>query len=314
MKLIKKVLITTFITGIILTITGIAISGGISGVKEIFYDSKNYEERRVDLDDSTINLNIILDTKELEVNISDNNKSYLIYNHNIKKDTLTKTLTSFDETIQIKRKVFSFPFVDYNLGAFTNETAKLYLSPNQIEKLNINISSGRLNINNINLDKLDVKVSSGSITLRNVKTVNDIYLKSSSGRINLTNVESNNLTIKSSSGGITAKDLKANKIDTNISSGKTNLTNIEAITLIIKSSSGRITLNNNTAQHTTINSNSGSVIITEQRLRDEISFDIKVSSRTITLYGVKYKQVTDTNNVTNTYTITVQSGNVKINS
>lgn len=314
MKAIRKIIIISFILGATLTIVGLVTSGGFSGVENIFFAKDNYEERRIEIEDNITNLNIEVSVKTLEVKPSETNSSYIIYNHNFKKDNVSTTNDQTNTKIKIKRNYFKFPWVDYQPGSYKYETATLYLASDKIDSLNIKISSGKLVINNLNLQDLNINVSSGSLILKDLNVLNDLTFKVSSGKTTLTNITALNLKGTSGSGNITGTNLEANLIDIKASSGSVKLNNIKGDQLNLKVSSGRVTINESLIKKSIINSSSGNVYITEKRVKGELTFKITAKSGTIYLYGTKYQQVTDTTTNLDSYEITVSSGNVKVNS
>ena len=81
----------------------------------------------------------------------------------------------------------------------------------------------------------------------------------------------------------------------------------------IEISSGKVNISDNNIDETMIKISSGSVKITDKRNREDIGFIIKTSYDSISVFGVKYKEMTDDlTNKAYKYNITTSSGSVKI--
>lgn len=140
--------------------------------------------------------------------------------------------------IEVKRPFFSF-FV------FRRDKIKLtVIVPKSIKgSMEVDLSSGDLDISDFKLGNISISMSSGDLTSRDIVAKN-ISLTSSSGDIYITNSISEGMNTKLSSGNLDIDGLKTSKSKIHNSSGRLNIANSNITSLKISSSSGNTTLSN----------------------------------------------------------------------
>ncbi|MEO1654157.1 MAG: DUF4097 family beta strand repeat-containing protein, partial [Bacteroidota bacterium] len=158
--------------------------------------------------------------------------------------------------------------------------------------VDINNSSGSVQVSGINSELFRLKASSGSIKAQNIKA--NALVKTSSGSIKIENIEGN-VEAQSSSGSQTWQGLKGN-IQTSASSGAIRLQNVNG-DITAKTSSGSIRSNSCTGKmimqassgalsgenieltdHSSFRTNSGGIRMQLRNDVDQLSFELSASS------------------------------------
>lgn len=145
------------------------------------------------------------------------------------------------------------------------DQVSLYLTPEEVDKVQITTNTGAVDINGIKAKEIEIYNQDGSTTLMDVETsglsaksdngiitaqntaLNDGIISTNQGMINLWNIDALDLSLQTESGTINANHVFARSIGTMATSGSTNLNNVIAPNIDALSKSGPIriqTLNN----------------------------------------------------------------------
>lgn len=257
----------------LIIIGGLIVTFGIVNGNGV---NNNMIEKEYDLTESFENIEIDIDTADIEfiksdvnkvkvtekekeyhkVNVIDNRlviRSYnelkwfeRIFNFNVKKSKVQIYLnkTSFDKlninesTGDIKMPSdFNFNDVIVNLS-----TGDVSFNAKVTNDLSIDSSTGKVTIRNFDGRDIVINGSTGDLELINSVLTGDLVISRSTGDITLANVRANNLKGKTSTGDFTLVDvLITNHINVKASTGDIELNDSDAATLYIETTTGKVT-------------------------------------------------------------------------
>ena len=227
----------------------------ISLVKAIQLKS-SLEENEYFISESFNNIDIDVDTDEVNIFVSDDNVDKVIAVENKGIVVETKVVNN---TLLIKRfdkRNFFDRF--FNFGKFKID---LYLSKEVIDSLDIEASTGNINIGKgLTFESVDIELSTGNINfLSNV--TNHFGIEISTGNVNIKDFKTlGNVEIESSTGNINIENGNCESLEIEISTGKTKLTHvIVAKDLIVEGSTGDVILDGFDAENININLSTGDV-------------------------------------------------------
>lgn len=257
----------------LIIIGGLIVTFGIVNGNGV---NNNMIEKEYDLTDSFENIEIDIDTADIEFIKSDVNKVKVTEKekeyHKVNVIDNRLVIRSYNELKWFER-IFNF--------SFKKMKVQIYLNKTSFDKLNINESTGDIKIpSNFNFNDAIVNLSTGDVSF-NAKVTNDLSIDSSTGKvivrnfdgrdivingstgdlelinsvltgdlvisrstgdITLANVRANNLKGKTSNGNITLADvLITNHINVKASTGDIELNDSDAATLYIETSTGKVT-------------------------------------------------------------------------
>ena len=257
----------------LIVIGGLIVTFGIVNGNGV---NNNMIEKEYDLTESFENIEIDIDTADIEfiksdvnkvkvtekekeyhkVNVIDNRlviRSYnelkwfeRIFNFNIKKSKVQIYLnkTSFDKlNINESTGDIKMPS-DFNFNdAIVNlSTGDVSFNAKVTNDLSIDSSTGKVTIRNFDGRDIVINGSTGDLELINSVLTGDLVVSRSTGDITLTNVRANNLKGKTSNGDFTLVDvLITNQINVKTSTGDIELDGSDAATLYIETTTGKVT-------------------------------------------------------------------------
>lgn len=257
----------------LIIIGGLIVTFGIVNGNGV---NNNMIEKEYDLTESFENIEIDIDTADIEfiksdvnkvkvtekekeyhkVNVIDNRlviRSYnelkwfeRIFNFNIKKSKVQIYLnkTSFDKlNINESTGDIKMPS-DFNFNdAIVNlSTGDVSFNAKVTNDLSIDSSTGKVTIRNFDGRDIVINGSTGDLELINSVLTGDLVVSRSTGDITLTNVRANNLKGKTSNGDFTLVDvLITNQINVKTSTGDIELDGSDAATLYIETTTGKVT-------------------------------------------------------------------------
>lgn len=169
------------------------------------------EEETIKLGDATM-ISVEASSADIEI-ISEDREDISVVLHTYTRGPKLKV--SDGKTIHIEAKRDRMIGMSFSLNYSPRLT--IYVPEGYRESIEIQSSSGDLNIEEFTLDSLDIDLSSGDV--RGKKLVFETgAIKSSSGDINMRDIETNQLKIRSSSGDLRLEDFKG-ELEGNSSSG-----------------------------------------------------------------------------------------------
>lgn len=229
------IIVTIFSLGVVLAGIGLILSNGdfSKAFQADVRTEKTVDETR---DVTSLKLSISADNVEfypsadglLHIEYWDSEKTPYVYTYLNGASELKQT-TSFSW--------FSF-------GSFVTKTVKVYVPTSLSDTLTISLSSGNLyNYGSVlDVETINISISSGNVNFDNI-TAEKIFVDMSSGYFDISNCQINDtLDIKMSSGGVNLKDCYIKSIETVISSGDITSSGLEATYINTFTSSGDVNL------------------------------------------------------------------------
>ena len=120
--------------------------------------------------------------------------------------------------------------------------------------------TGSISVSKQKLEKLEAEVSTGRITFENIEASGSVRAKASTGRVELHGIKCQGLDVKTSTGNIVLKNIVAeNKVKVEASTGRVTLTSCVSDSLEIETSTGDVILNASDAGSIDITTDTGDV-------------------------------------------------------
>lgn len=291
--MIKKVFAVLFFIGIGLIVVGLVLTkGDFSNVVNAFTVAEDYVYVEKDSD---VSINSVL------VDLTSNNISfYKSQDDSIQVNFYESEYDKINMTVEngllsiIGDYKNKFRFFNFRIKPREYKKVDIYLPNSFAGEIDVNLTSGQLNIEDFNFQKIDIDLTSGDIKLKNINVYTDLKVILTSGNANLDNVNvTNDATFNFTSGSLTINKMLANKIDADLTSG-----------------SGR--LNDVTANHIIGELTSGDLDISIIGLKDDYTADLDVTSGSILLDGMKISSQKFNLGKAKTLTVDVTSGDINI--
>lgn len=188
--------------------------------------------------------------------------------------------------------VIQFANLHANTYHCTASSGGMNISDIQGKAMYFKTTSGKMNVKNLNAEQIDVHGSSGKYLLKNIVGDLDIRLTSgkieadnlsgntlnfkvSSGKMKIKNVECNQLKVTGASGEVDIQNTKAEQADVEVTSGKIDMAMVEG-QLNVKTSSGKINYKMNALYNDTkLKSSSGVISV---QLNKDPNVQVKANS------------------------------------
>ena len=230
-----------------------------------------------DVNDEFQNINIDIDTSDLIIKKSDNGLTRVecaetekIF-HEVKVEDGTLKVIQND-TRKWTESMFNFFYNELKVTIYLGETdfnnLNILVSTGYIDvakeltfkTAEIKGSTGDVSVRAKVLDSININLSTGRITVEETNTKN-LFVKASTGIVNLKNITvEEKTTINVSTGDIYLSDLTSGKINISSSTGDLFLTNVIANDdIIIKTSTGNVIFDHSDAQSLNIETSTGDV-------------------------------------------------------
>lgn len=288
MRIIKNIAITLMTIGLITLIVGLIINK--DDLSELFIDHEKYEVlqetgtekiKNVKIDTLIHNVEFLSSEDEfykVDYHISERD----VFSFNVENDTLIITNTR-------KRKLFNFSW-----GRIETPKITVWLPLNFNGKIDIKTATGSVDIDDFTLESLYINLSTGRVNLNNIVVTNNIIINTSTSTIALTNIECNNLDVDSSTGKITVSDanIKGNATF-NTSTGSIILTNLDTNYLKASTSTGNVT-------------------ITVSQAKEDYNVDFSTSTGSIYYFDTKLGKELKTNSGNKYIFASTSTGNITI--
>lgn len=201
------------------SLLGLVIIYIIVGLGRAFYLKSTEEVKTYVIEESFNNINIDVTTDDINIYLSDENKIVCVENKKVSLENKVVSDTLFINRID-NRKFYDLSF---NFNSFKID---LYLSYETIQSLNIECSTGNINIQNgFTFTNVDISSSTGSINI-NSNVTDNLFLDNDTGNIKISNCDKmGNIDIDTDTGNISLSNVNANKIEIETDTGDTRLTN-----------------------------------------------------------------------------------------
>ena len=257
----------------LIIIGGLIVTFGIVNGNGV---NNNMIEKEYDLTESFENIEIDIDTADIEFIKSDVNKVKVTEKekeyHKVNVIDNRLVIRSYNELKWFER-IFNFSFKKMKVQIYLNKTSFDKLNINEstgdikmpsdfnFNDAIVNLSTGDVNFNAKVTNDLSIDSSTGKVIVRNfdgrdivingstgdLELINsvltgDLVVSRSTGDITLANVRANNLKGKTSNGDFTLVDvLITNQINVKTSTGDIELDDSDAATLYIETTTGKVT-------------------------------------------------------------------------
>lgn len=200
-----------------LSIISLIVFSIIFGVGNAVYLKSTEVTNSYVIEEKFDNINIHVDTDDINIYLSDENKIVYVENKYILLEKKVKSNTLFINRID-NRKFYN------KLFNFSSFKIDLYLSNDNIETLTINNSTGDIEIHEkITIKNATINNSTGKITI-NSNVLDTLYLENSTGNISIKNCnQMGNISIDTSTGDVNLSSVNCKQLDINFSTGNTNL-------------------------------------------------------------------------------------------
>lgn len=201
------------------SLLGLVIIYIIVGLGRAFYLKSTEEVKTYVIEESFNSINIDVTTDDINIYLSDENKIVCGENKKVSLESKVVSDTLFINRID-NRKFYDLSF---NFNSFKID---LYLSYETIQSLNIECSTGNINIQNgFTFTNVDISSSTGSINI-NSNVTNNLFLDNDTGNIKISNCDKmGNIDIDTDTGNISLSNVNANKLEIETDTGDTRLTN-----------------------------------------------------------------------------------------
>lgn len=201
------------------SLLGLVIIYIIVGLGRAFYLKSTEEVKTYVIEESFNNINIDVTTDDINIYLSDENKIVCVENKKVSLENKVVSDTLFINRID-NRKFYDLSF---NFNSFKID---LYLSYETIQSLNIECSTGNINIQNgFTFTNVDISSSTGSINI-NSNVTDNLFLDNDTGNIKISNCDKmGNIDIDTDTGDISLSNVNANKLEIETDTGDTRLTN-----------------------------------------------------------------------------------------
>lgn len=201
------------------SLLGLVIIYIIVGLGRAFYLKSTEEVKTYVIEESFNNINIDVTTDDINIYLSDENKIVCVENKKVSLESKVVSDTLFINRIDNRK------FYDLSIN-FNSFKIDLYLSYETIQSLNIECSTGDINIQNgFTFTNVDISSSTGSINI-NSNVTDNLFLDNDTGNIKISNCDKmGNIDIDTDTGNISLFNVNANKLEIETDTGDTRLTN-----------------------------------------------------------------------------------------
>lgn len=288
MRIIKNIAIAIMIIGLVTVIVGLIINK--DDLSEIFIDNEKYEVLQTTGNKAIKNVKIDTLIHNVEF-FSSEDEFYKVEYHTSERDVFSINVEN--ETLIItssrKRKFFNFSW-----GRIESPKITVWLPLDFNGKINTKTATGSVDIDDFNLESLDINLSTGRVNLNNLVVTNHIKINTSTSAIALENIESNNLNVESSTGKITVSDAKI----------KGNAT--------LNTSTGSIILTNLDTSYLKASASTGNIAITVTQVKENYLVDLSTSTGSIYYFGIKLGKELKTDSGNKYIIAATSTGNITI--
>ena len=219
----------------LIIIGGLIVTFGIVNGNGV---NNNMIEKEYDLTESFENIEIDIDTADIEFIKSDVNKVKVTEKekeyHKVNVIDNRLVIRSYNELKWFER-IFNF--------SFKKMKVQIYLNKTSFDKLNINESTGDIKMpSDFNFNDAIVNLSTGDVSF-NAKVTNDLSIDSSTGKVTIRNFDGRDIVINGSTGDLELiNSVLTGDLVVSRSTGDITLANVRANNLKGKTSNGDFTL------------------------------------------------------------------------
>ena len=284
------------ITGIILSVSGVALAGVcLKPAHDAYKKLGKMIEGQIELKENK-KISIEMDAGTMNVMHSDTETSYVKYNvleyYKVKYD---------EEENELKVKAnWAWNLIPFTWNGDNKSVVDVYLTEKDYDAY-LELNAGKFNIkDDFNFSSLTIDVSAGSFNCDgNINVSGDAVFKISAGELNVNKdvKVDGKATVKVSAGDMAFKNLEASKTDIKISAGDIVMKKLTSDDIEFDISAGDLTININGVKsdyNIKIDESAGSCTIDGRRVHDDyetdggskrLDGDISAGKATITFVG-----------------------------
>ncbi|HHU56489.1 MAG TPA: DUF4097 domain-containing protein [Acholeplasmataceae bacterium] len=304
----KKLIIAFACVGLILMISGfILIKGNLKSIVDAFASDEDYElitktgSEKID--------EVYLDLSDRNVTFyHSEDESYKVTFYESEKDKINFSIDNGKLTMKnVKRK---FNFFNFNNKSNNVRTVDIYLPISFQGKMQLDLTSGKLNLDSFNIFSLEIDITSGNININNVEVESDVKIELTSGKANIDSLMTNNFDFDGTSGKVTIMNSEfKNKGNVEMTSGNIDIIDSSIPTIVARSTSGNIDFQNIVSNHIDIDITSGNADLTILGNVTDYKIEIDVTSGNVLYQGLKIKGQTINPNGIKSIKIELTTGN-----
>ena len=305
MKTFNRVVILTFIIGVVLV--GVAFGSGFDfrNLSDYFIDDEAYGSA-INYNSTTIinKLDVDVDMRHIVIEHSDMEFIEVIY---YSKDDDTWTINEINGSLSIKQKEnpspstwFSFKtasydvrsvkilipsdlLLDYNLKSDTGDIKISGLE--EAKDMILNTDTGRIKVDHTKMDSLSIDNDTGSINLEYLEITNNLDVQLDTGTTNLEHITANFITVNAVTGKIDIKAINAETLDVQSNTGSISIDYTLIVGIMdIKADTGSISVSQSAAATYHIQSDTGSVNFSNTSIGN-ISCDLYTDTGSVSVNG-----------------------------
>lgn len=152
----------------------------------------------------------------------------------------------------------SIPTYYKNDLKITDSDGNVDIGGYNLKNLDLNLSCGSLNMNNISASNLTYKNEDGNFKGKNIKAQNAV-MKSSEGSVDLDTIKCNEFEYRNSDGNLKARKIRSNSMNIDTEEGSVELSDFNGEKLQYNNSDGNLIANNINTKETKLQASEGSI-------------------------------------------------------
>ena len=203
------------IAGVAGIVTAVVLQGGLGQIIKNETEVKTYI-----ISDSINSISIDVSTQDITFVKSENGESRVVSEY---KKGYELEIKEENGTLKIEYPGNQKWHEKISLFSFGKNRITVYLGKSQYSDIDIECSTGDVNINSVNCDDLEIKLSTGDITLKNVVATAEFDIKSSTGDVRFDGCDAGDISVKTSTGDVTGTLLTDKIFSAKTSTGDINV-------------------------------------------------------------------------------------------
>lgn len=253
MKLINKIILGVLLLGVVLIVISLIFTKGniVSSITDL-QPARTYQEVTETQEINSYVFDLSID--DIEFYTSTDGKLLIQY---------------YDEekpkyTYKYENETVYFTYVrdakNFNFFNFKKYVVKVYLPTNTITSLDCSVTTGDIKsyLNSLIVDKIELNVTTGKIQVDNIRA-NEVKIVATTGDCELENISGKTLKCTSSTGDVNMNGLTFNSIYIGLTTGRVEVGKVVCDDLTIHTSTGSINGDQLVAKDAKFNSSNGSI-------------------------------------------------------
>lgn len=308
----KKFVIIVFSLGLIMVILGFVLTkGDFTKIKAAFINDEDYEFQTVAGDEKISQVNIEVHDNNIKFYKSVD-ETYKVEYYTSEEDQINTNISNGKLEI-LGQKNRWFNLFNWRIKSAKVSQINIYLPNSYNGEITLDLTSGNTSIEDFQINTLNVYITSGSLNLKNVEVDTNINFEITSGKIYLTNVTCSNLNGEATSGSITIKDSSVNNnTELEITSGNIKVTDSNFNKFEANATSGNITLSYVSGNQFITDITSGDTYMKLLGTKDDYRTILNINSGDILYLGIRIKEINVNPHASKYLKATGTSGDIEI--